>query len=100
MVSGPRHARKRDVNELEIVRGLERVGATVERMDPFDLLVLFRGEVYLLEVKQPDGPRGGKRGHLTQTQEKMIRAGWPLHIVKNVPEALAAIGAWKEGSDG
>jgi len=59
---GMRRSAKRDVNEGDIVAGLRKVGATVDRIseeDLPDLLVGFRGVNYLIEIKAPPGPRGG-----------------------------------------
>lgn len=46
---------KRDSNEAKIVMALEQAGAFVTRLSEKgtpDLLVLFRGGIYLLEVKR------------------------------------------------
>lgn len=82
-----RRAAKRDENEPEIVRALERAGCLVERLDrPVDLLVARAGRLYLLEVKS-------KRGSLTAEQEKFLARGWPsTRVVWDVPQALAAVG--------
>jgi len=98
----PQFARQRDRNEPEIVRALERAGAAVQRLGEAgvpDLLVSFRGELHLLEVKNPDA-KGGARyntgvGALTSTQAKWWarwRGKQPV-IVQTEAEALAAIGA-------
>lgn len=85
------HAVSRDENELAIVRALEAVGATVQRLDvPCDLLVGFRGKNFLLEVKRP-------KEKLTLTQELFGKTwrGTPVAIVRSEREALQAIGAVK-----
>lgn len=82
-------ARKRDANEEAIVKALRQCGAAVirisERGAP-DLLVLFRGDMFLLEVKQ-----FGRK--LTPAQKQRDDEGWPLWIARTPDEALKAIGA-------
>ncbi len=91
-----RYANQRDANEQLIVDALVGVGASVERLDtPLDLLVGFRGVNYLLEVKLPLGPRGGKSGSsLTSDQVTFFRT-WRGQrcVVRSWNEALMAIGA-------
>jgi hypothetical protein len=58
----PRHARRRDENEPDIVEAFEKLGCSVTRLDGQgvpDLLVGYRGRTLLVEVKCPFGPRGG-----------------------------------------
>lgn len=81
-----RWATKRDGNEGDVMRALGQVGARYIILDAFDLLVLFRGRVHMLEVKT-------KKGQLTDTQHALLEMGWPLQIVRSVDEALKAIGA-------
>lgn len=81
-----RYSKKRDGNEPEIVDALRKVGAKVERLDLLDLLVQFRGRIYLIEVKT-------EKGKNTEAQLKLKQQGWVYHTVKNVEEALKAIGA-------
>jgi hypothetical protein len=119
-VAGWGQARQRDVNEGEIVRALEAVGATVTRLNEAgvpDLLVGYQGKTKLLEVKRPLGPEGGRQrggahkqnqggdGILTEAQVKWWRGddkkrpprppwqGDPPVIVTTPVEALDAIGA-------
>ncbi len=80
-----RYAKKRDANEPEIVAALEAVGAEVMRLDVVDLLVYFRGALYLLEVKTA-------KGTLTAVQKKLFPR-WPIHVVRDASAALLAIGA-------
>jgi hypothetical protein len=91
-----RYAKQRDANEAEIVAALEAVGATVERLDtPVDLLVGYRGRNFLLEVKAPLGPRGGRSaGRYTDDQAEWHRS-WrgQRAVVRSVDDALRAIGA-------
>lgn len=91
-----RRAKRRDANEGDICDALEAVGAYVYRLDvPLDLLVGFRGETYLIEVKLPLGPKGGSTDRrLTDDQAEFFRdwRGRPPVIVRTVDEGLAAIG--------
>jgi len=81
-----RHAARRDANEAEIVAALERIGCRVLRLKEVDLLVLSRrkDELYLLEIKT-------KTGRVTASQQKLIDDGWPLAVVRSIPEAISAV---------
>jgi len=83
-----RYAQKRDSNEAEIVQALEAIGATVQRLDIFDLLVGYRGRSHLIEVKNPLG-----KNKLTDVQIEFIKTwrGSPLHIVRDVETAIDII---------
>lgn len=86
-----RRAAKRDANEPAIKAALRKVGATVVSLsieDVPDLLVGFRGENFLLEVKMP-------KGELSEGQATwhMKWNGYPVHVVRSEEEALQAIGA-------
>ena len=94
-------AKRRDANELPIVRALEAVGASVTRLnvlDAPDLLVGFRGVTYLLEVKT-------LKGKVTDGQFAW-HADWKggrVSVVRTVEEALDAIdvdvvspGMWRD----
>jgi len=96
-----RFARNRDANERDIVRALRAAGATVQQLDATgvpDLLVGWRGETLLLEVKPEHGKaeRHGKRTAtgLRGTQE-LWWASWrgrPPVVVTTPEEALAVLG--------
>ncbi len=87
------HAAKVDIVQASIVDALRRCGAQVESLAGVgrgvpDLLVGYAGELYLLEVKSP----GGK---LT-TMQKVWHRCWqeyPVYVVHDACEALAAVGA-------
>lgn len=104
-----RRAAKRDESEGPIVQALEAVGATVQRLSAEgvpDLLVGWRGRMWLLEVKLPLTKRGavqpgrslkhkGGRGDMTAAQVAWW-AWWkgpPPVVVRTPMEALAAIEA-------
>jgi hypothetical protein len=82
-----RYATKRDQSEPEILRAISAIGADYILLDAFDVLVLFRGAVFLLECKTP------KKGRQTVNQKELVRRGWPLHFVTTPEQALTVIGA-------
>jgi hypothetical protein len=54
-----RRANKKDANQSEIERRVKRLGVQVIdtsglKEDTFDMIVIFRGTTYLVEVKNPD----------------------------------------------
>lgn len=78
---------RRDANEVEIVRALERIGCVVYRCSSAglpDLLVWKRGVWYPIEVKT-------KGGRLTDAQIETFKKT-PFEIVASVDEALAIFG--------
>jgi hypothetical protein len=89
-----RYSAKVDSNQSEIVHALLGAGADILDLSRVgcgcpDLLVCFRGVLYLLEIKNVQG-----RNRLTQAQEDFI-AGWrgKVHVVRSIAESLAAIRA-------
>lgn len=92
----PRRAARIDENQPEIVRGLRRVGASVESLAAQgggvpDLLVGFRGRNYLIEVKNPDKPARDRQ--LTKAQVPWHQ-GWDgqVNICETLDECLEVIG--------
>lgn len=86
-----RQAAKRDANEPSIVTALFAVGAYVFKMrEPADLLVRFRREWFVLEVKDDDGTLTGKQ----EKDHAKVDDG-AIPIVRTTAEALRAIGAIK-----
>jgi len=79
----PRYAKKRDANEQEIVRALRQMGVDVYLLDrPLDLLIEFRGEWIVMEVKTEEGT-------MTQDQKDLFaRTKAPTYLVRGVGEAL------------
>ena len=93
-----RRAGKIDANQPEIVAALKSVGATVQSLASAgsgvpDLLVGFRKQTYLLEVK--DGSKPPSARELTRDQVAWHMAWWggPCMVVNSPDEALMAIGA-------
>lgn len=82
---------KRDSNEKSIVEALEAIGVKVWRLDwPVDLLLMWRGKVYVAEIKMPDGDF--EPGQKTFIREAGY-AGCKVHVWRSVEEALAEFGA-------
>ncbi|HEX5464430.1 MAG TPA: hypothetical protein VFW88_06910 [Burkholderiales bacterium] len=81
-----RYACRRDDNEREIISALEQAGCSVYQGDWCDLIVGRAGQNFMLEVKT-------ERGRLTKSQQK-LHDGWrgTISVVRDVPEALAAVG--------
>lgn len=86
-----RHANTRDGNEKNIRDALRQLGATVCKLDqPCDLLVGYRGRNFLLEVKLPLGPRGGKsHSQLSDSQEEFAQT-WrgQFDVVRSPEDAI------------
>lgn len=85
-------ARRVDNNQERIVYALRRAGVDVRIMSSVgsgmsDLLTCYRGVIRCVEIKNLDG-RGRK---LTSLQEK-FRQTWPVVVVADEYEALAAHG--------
>ena len=90
-----RHGRV-DANHAEIVRALRQVGASVQSLADIgkgcpDLLVGFRGDTFLLEIK--DGSKPPSARVLTPDEGAWLACwrGSPYHVVSSVDEALEAI---------
>ena len=81
-----RYAARRDANEGVIVKALRKAGAKVMRLDKFDLLVCYRGRLFMLDPKMP-------KGRPTEAQDDLTADGWPLTYVRDEMAALRAIGA-------
>lgn len=93
-----------DENQPEIVAALRKAGASVEPLHTVgkgcpDLMVGYRGDNFVLEVK--DGRKPPSARGLTDAQIRWHML-WRGHvkIVNNVDEALAAIGIKEAARDG
>lgn len=92
-----RRAAKVDANQSEIVAALRAVGATVQPLHSVgkgcpDLAVGYRGQTFLIEVK--DGDKFPSERRLTPDQLEW-HGGWKGHVAvaETVKEALTIIGA-------
>ena len=89
-----RLAARRDANEDEVVAAMEARGAHVEKINDagrFDLLVWYKGQTLLLEVK--DGRKPPSARLLTAAEQK-FHDRWPgdnLFVVNGVEDALALL---------
>jgi hypothetical protein len=75
------HADRHDANQAEIVAALRSMGATYVQQDRnagFDILVLYRGRMHLVEIKS------GKRWKLTPNELRMQGDAWGQCIPYNV----------------
>ena len=89
LVSDSVIAKRTDANQKKIVNALRKAGAWVYVVGkPFDLLVAFKGELNLMEVKTDEG-------QLNKTQVGLLidcrRAGYMPHIVRTVNEAMEEV---------
>jgi hypothetical protein len=79
-----------DANQADIIDALRQVGAECRSVAALgsgmgDVLVCFRRRLILMEIKT-------QRGTLTPDQIAFHRR-WPVAVVRNVDDALNAIGA-------
>ena len=87
------HAKRRDLNEPEIVEALRRLGCKVYLLDgPVDLLVGARGSTFLLEVKR--GELAPADRTLTTVEQAFFRdwRGGRRGVVRCIEEALCFLG--------
>lgn len=87
-----RRAAKRDGNHNAIVQALEQIGCTVLDLsrlggDAPDILCGYRGESWLLEIKNPEG-----RNRLSEGQQEFL-ATWrgKAAVVRSVYEAVGIV---------
>lgn len=86
-----RRAAKVDRNHPEIVAALRTAGVQVLSLAAIgkgvpDLLLLHRGRLQLVEVK--DGSQSPSRRRLTPLQEA-FRAAWPVAVIDSADDAIA-----------
>lgn len=95
-----RRASNIDTNQPLIVKALRAVGATVEHLHSVgkgcpDLLVGYRRQSFLLEVKDPAKPPSHRSLNEAQVTWHRLWNGLPVVVVLTPEEALKAIGAVK-----
>ena len=80
-----------DANQPKIVQALRDIGAIVFLIGrPFDLLVAFRGKLFLLEIKNPAG-KDKVEASQKETIERLKAVGVEAMVVRSVEEAINAI---------
>ena len=96
-----RYAARTDKNQQKIIDAYRDVGAWVWYIGrPFDLLVGFRGRLYLVEVKNPKGKdKIGEEQH-TEIGKLLHLANIKVHVVRGVDDGLRAIGAMRAEDNG
>ena len=87
-----RRAARVDANQAELVAALRKLGCSVEPLHAVgkgvpDLLVGYRGDKYLIEVK--DGEKPPSKRKLRPTQEDW-HANWrgSVHVFKSIDDVL------------
>ena len=94
--------KRKDDNHREIQQALERAGALVIDCTPapslhFDCIVIFRGRLHIVEIKNPLQPPSARR--LTpgeaRRKEQIEYKGVPYNTVETIEQALKLIGAVK-----
>lgn len=93
-----RYAKRRDANENELVTLAEQMGALWVQTGPLDGWALWRERWYPVEIKRPDGPRGGRSDrHYTDAQHlfiaKCLARGAPVWTWRNSCDVLTDLGA-------
>lgn len=95
-----RYAARVDDNQGEIVRALQRIGAYVVDCSHVgqgfpDLMVAFRGQWTLIEIK--DGGKSPSKRKLTPAQTifhaEAVAKGCKIHVVESVDQAIALLGS-------
>jgi hypothetical protein len=92
-----RRAARIDKNHDDIVQALRAVGATVQSLAAVgsgvpDLLVGFRKQTFLVEVKDGQAPPSAKKLNPAQVIWHHNWTGGPLAVVESVEDALKLIG--------
>ena len=95
-----RRAAKVDANQAEIVKALRKVGAFVQSLAAIgegcpDLLVGYKRDMYLMEVKDGSKPPSARELTFDQVIWHTEWCGGNCMVVNSVDEALAFIGVTK-----
>lgn len=95
-----RRAAKIDANQAQVVTALRAAGAVVHSLAAVgngipDLLVAFRGQTMLMEVKDGAKAKSAQRLKPKQIEFHQSWTGGPLSIVDGPEAALRAIGCIK-----
>ncbi len=103
-MSHNRRDSKTDANQSEIVEALRRIGCFVlpthQLKEAFDILVCYRGNTFVIEIKNPTYlPKQYDRERLEKSlsdgerecMEQIQRTGVEYHIVATVEEAIKLV---------
>jgi hypothetical protein len=95
-----RRAAKIDANQTQVVTALRAAGAVVHSLAACgngvpDLLVAFRGQTLLMEIKDGDKIKSAQKLKPKQIQFHQSWTGGPLSVVDSPDAALRAIGCIK-----
>ncbi len=92
-----RRAAKVDRNQPEIVKALRDIGACViitsQLKNAFDILVIAKGKVYIVEIKDgllPPSSRRLTEGEL-KCKAKVEAAGGKYHVINSIEEAIKLV---------
>lgn len=78
-------AKRTDANLTDLVKALRKLGYLVNITNAdWDLTVVHRGKVLLLEVKDPKSPNLKRRNKGDDLRD----LGWPIHKVMTLEEVL------------
>ena len=92
-----RRAAKTDANQGAIVAALRSAGVSVQPLHQEgagvpDLLCGYRGQTYLVEIKDGSKPPSARRLTPRQVEWQSAWRGLPVDVVNNETEALAVFG--------
>ena len=96
-----RQAARTDANQAEIVAGLLYLGATVQHLHAVgagcpDILVGWRGNNYLIEIKDGDKPPSRRKLTSDQVRWHALWSGQKA-VAKNLDEAIAILNGEEHG---
>lgn len=91
------YANRKDANDAALTQIARQCGAHVVKMAPaagFDLLIIFRGRVLIIEVK--DGSKPTSARNLTKSEQELKDQceyrGVTYHVIKSETELLRLLG--------
>jgi hypothetical protein len=92
-----RTAARVDANQKEIVEGLRKLDAyvliTSQLKNAFDILVGYKGNTYIIEIK--DGSKPEKQRQLTKGELKCMegfqKVGVKYHVINSLDEAISLL---------
>jgi Holliday junction resolvase len=90
-------AKRVDANQTEIVKALRKVGALVAITSSLgngfpDIVVGFRGRVYMIEIKDGRAPPSAQKLTEPEREFHSLWAGY-VHVINSIDQALQLLGA-------